>query len=75
MYDILITRGEMHACIIASCHIKRIFENTVVFVFVNKKENQTRKLKILMKTKEPKWTVVRNHKVPIICVKSSTNSD
>ena len=60
VYDILITRREMHAYIIASCHIKIVLGNNFFFFnLLNKKTKEN---------KENKRIVVKNNKVPIISV-------
>ena len=74
VYDILITRREMHACIIASCRIKSIFGNTAYFFFIffilrNKKTKSSKENKRNQKNDCEKPQGAYN-----LC-KSTTNSD
>ena len=71
VYDILITRGEMHACIIASCHIKRIFRNTEFF-FIRKPNKKAKNYNENKRTQ--KNSCEKPQSAYNLC-KSSTNSD
>ena len=74
VYAILITRREMHTCILANCHIKRIFENTVVFFLdIIRKPNKKTKNSIENKRNQ-KNSCGKPQGAYNLC-KSSTNSD